>query len=650
LLSRKGTEQIINARGKSPSRDKHDHMWKKRAALVVLGFPLLYGMLNSAWLYPSFDLADAHVGIGISRRFFDFDYRIEAPQTYKISRVPTIVFQATTKKVLPIHLAQYVITLVPLICLGGVFYLAVSKLLNPQTGIVATTLLMASSHLYIDRYMISGDYMNVAGAAGLIATLLCLRWSQEKDHWLIDLLLGSVFAASLFSNVLATILLGPLLVIELIVTPLNFRRLGRMMRGVFLGAVVTTLSCSTISYFFHKPRFFFRDQINHLIISWKQGGSWLVHHRNLSDFISEHGFDHLALIFMVFLLTAVIIVIQCYKSLRQGLLSSTIRKRSFLWKSQFILVGTYFFWQKINHGILLDVIHHTHPLLISMYFALAAIIYETWQVSTTSSSSTPAKPETDQSPVIASNARFASMMGAIGLAVTVDALLPRTLFSPIVTFFVTLAVSGLAGLILWLCFSTASRERLQAFGCVLAISLICYVSSGCGELWRKDPYRINRAFFEADHQLWSQLRTEGADVVNYLFYHNARKPLQCNFGGIETTMSLSRFGVTLADSVGMRYLGPIEMEPDPAPWPSPGVLFPFVQRMSNMEKMFEEDGLPDKFVDDPHQAVVVFGVSAEGAQQFAEQLSHKSIKMRVHKKLYISTHVCQLSGYLLVSQ
>jgi len=625
-------------------------MWKKRAILVVLGFPLLYGLLNSAWLYPSFDLADAHVGMGISRRFFDFDYRLEAPLHYKISRVPLILFQATTKKALPIHLAQYVITLVPLICLGGVFYLAISKLLNPQTGIVATTLLMASSHLYVDRYIISGDYMNVPGAAGLIATLLCLRWSQEKDHWLIDVLLGSVFTASLFTNVLVTILLSPLLVLELIVTPLNFRRLGRMIGGALLGAMVITLSCSTISYFFHKPRFFFRDQIHHLVVSWKQGGRWLVHHRTLSDYTSEPGFDHLALVFMVFLVTAMIIVVQCYKSLRQGSFVSIIRKRSFLWKAQFVLVATYFFWQKINHGILLDVIHHTHPLLISMYFALAAIIYETWQVSTTRSNVTSIKPEIDQSPAIASNVMFASMMGAIGLAVMVDALLPRTLFSPIVTFFITLVVSGLAGLILWLSFSTACKERLQAFGCVLAISLICYASSGCGELWRDDPYRLNRAFFEADHQLWSQLRTEGPEVVNYLFYHNARKPLPCTFDNIETTMSLSRFGVTIGDSVGMRYLGPIEMEPDPAPWPAAGQMFPFVQRMSDMEKMLEVDGLPGKFVDDPHQAVVVFGISEEGAKRFAEQLSQDNIEMRVHKKLYISTHVCQFSGYLLVSQ
>jgi hypothetical protein len=431
---------------------------------------------------------------------------------------------------------------------------------------------------------------------------------------------------------------------------LDGRALGRAAAAVAAGLVATTAGLAGACALAGKPANFLAPQLAQLAEAWRRRDQDLPDPAGLVELGSRPGYEHLGVAVAVLAASIAHAAWRLRPRARGRDVAGALRGRPLLYVAQFALVAAFFVWQEARGGILLDTVHHSHPLLVSLCLAVGGL----WSLRGGGGDGAPGAGLAAWGAVAGG-----AVLGWLGPLASATAPGRGTLLAA----GVTLAALG-AG---------AALARRRARLALVLVGAGCGWATGAlGEIVRYDPYGLNAAIHRADAELWEQLRAEGPEVTDHLYSYagpglvDVRLSPECHarraaLAGLAdrlrgrdraavdpplaTSMSAARFANALHYSVGMRFLDRVGVRPDPAPYPPPPSTFVFYTPIGRL--LVDSALQRERFLREEAVAVVVFGVTEPELRALAARLAAHGRPLVLRRTFEIRTTSFTLPVHLL---
>ena len=233
--------------------------------LLLFLLPVLLMLINQVWIFNRNGLIDPWVYFGYFIRLKQ--YLIAFPDAYYGSRLSWILPGHLAYSFFPPLVANYVLHL-------GFYYLATLSfylILKPSVGRRAAFLASASMGCYSFFLLAIGwDYVDGAGIAYFLMTVLMISWAARTQNWTTWMVLSGVFFGALIYTNFVWLALSPSLVTYYVLIHYPHRRQKTKtfinVAAFLIGILAITLLLGSVNYAVGGNFFFFMPSVN-LVLS-----------------------------------------------------------------------------------------------------------------------------------------------------------------------------------------------------------------------------------------------------------------------------------------------------------------------------------------------------------------------------------------------
>ena len=241
--------------------------------LLLLLLPLLLLLINQIWIFNLNGNLDPWFYFGYFIRLKQ--YLIAFPDVYYGSRLSWILPGYLAYSLFSPLVANYVLHL-------SFYYLATLSIyfiLKPSVGRRAAFLASASMGSYAFFLLAIGwDYVDGAGIAYFLITVLMLSWAARKESWAVWMVLAGVFFGALIYTNLVWLVFAPSLIIYCALTHRPHRRRKTSIKiAAFVGGILAiTLLLGSINYSIGGKFFFFMPSVNFVLGNAGKPNPWRI--------------------------------------------------------------------------------------------------------------------------------------------------------------------------------------------------------------------------------------------------------------------------------------------------------------------------------------------------------------------------------------
>ena len=241
--------------------------------LLLLLLPLLLLLINQIWIFNLNGNLDPWFYFGYFIRLKQ--YLIAFPDVYYGSRLSWILPGYLAYSLFSPLVASYVLHL-------SFYYLATLSLyfiLKSSVGRRAAFLASASMGSYAFFLLAIGwDYVDGAGIAYFLITVLMLSWAARKESWAVWMVLAGVFFGALIYTNLIWLVFAPSLIIYCALTHRPHRRRKTSIKiAAFVGGILAiTLLLGSINYSIGGKFFFFMPSVNFVLGNAGKPNPWRI--------------------------------------------------------------------------------------------------------------------------------------------------------------------------------------------------------------------------------------------------------------------------------------------------------------------------------------------------------------------------------------
>ena len=254
--------------------------------LLLLLLPVLLLLINQSWIFNPNGSLDPWFYFGYFLRLKQ--YLITFSDAYYGTRLSWILPGYLAYSLFPPLVANYVLHL-------SFYYLATLSLyfiLRPSVGRRAAFLTSASMGCYAFFLLAIGwDYVDGAGIAYFLLTVLMLSWAARKENQTTWMVLSGVFFGALIYTNLVWLAFAPSLTTYYALTgrPRWRRKTFISIAAFIVGVLAITLLLGSVNYFVGGKFFFFIPSVNFALgstgkpnpasLDWQQwlpGATWLI--------------------------------------------------------------------------------------------------------------------------------------------------------------------------------------------------------------------------------------------------------------------------------------------------------------------------------------------------------------------------------------
>ena len=239
--------------------------------LLLLLLPILLLLINQVWIFTPNGTVDPWVYFGYFIRLKQ--YSIAFPDGYYGTRLSWILPGYLAYSLFPSLVANYVLHL-------GFYYLATFSLyfiLRPSVGRRAAFLTSASMGCYAFFLLAIGwDYVDGAGIAYFLLTVLMLSWAARKEGWVTWMVLSGAFFGALIYTNLVWLALAPSLITYYLLThrPHQKQKTSISVGAFIVGILAITLLLCSVNYAVGGRFFFFIPSVNYVLNHGSHQSPW----------------------------------------------------------------------------------------------------------------------------------------------------------------------------------------------------------------------------------------------------------------------------------------------------------------------------------------------------------------------------------------
>ena len=252
--------------------------------LFLLLLPILLLLINQVWMFSNV-YVDPWVYFGHFIRLKE--YLIAFPELYYGTRLPWILPGYLLHFLFPPLIAHYILHL-------GFYYIAIFSLylvLEPHVGKRGAFLASASMGCYSFFLMAVGwDYVDGAGIAYFLVTVLMLSWAARKENQAIWIALSGVFfGALIYTNLVWIAFLTSLITYYVLTSyPHRIKKTFISIAAFIVGFLTITILLGVVNYAVVGKFFFFMPSISYALnpdytqtwrtawYQWLPRATWLV--------------------------------------------------------------------------------------------------------------------------------------------------------------------------------------------------------------------------------------------------------------------------------------------------------------------------------------------------------------------------------------
>jgi len=238
--------------------------------LLLFLLPVLLMLINQVWMFSNI-YVDPWMYFGYFIRLKQ--YTIAFPGFYTGTRLPWTLPGYLLHSLFPPLIAHYILHL-------GLYYIAIFSLylvLKPHVGKRGAFLASASMGCYSFFLMAVGwDYVDGAGIAYFLVTILMLSWAARKENQTIWMALSGVFFGALIYTNLAWVAFSISLITYYVLTnyPHRIKRNFISIAAFIVGFLAITILLGVVSYAIGGKFFFFVPSADFVLSSLGQLHPW----------------------------------------------------------------------------------------------------------------------------------------------------------------------------------------------------------------------------------------------------------------------------------------------------------------------------------------------------------------------------------------